>query len=127
MYKIKALRDRITELLISDPSKKSNFYLLSADKRFSASLMLFTRGENELAESTLSKSQNYLEKAINKAEEVKNLRGRFGEANDRIKLSSSKQVEELEKLVKEIKGETNQRLKEDLKRAKDIQKRAENL
>jgi len=127
LYNLKAVRDRIIEFLMSDPSKKSNFYLLQADKRLSASIMLFDRGKNVLAETTLSKSQNYLEKAIDKAEKVSNLKGRFGEANDRIKLSSAKQIEELEKLIKENKGETNQKLKGDLKRAKELQKRAEKL
>ena len=127
LYNLKALRDRIMEGLISDPTKKSGFYLLQADKRLSASLMLFDRGENVLAETTLSKSQNYLEKALVKAEEVNRLKGRFSETDDKIKLSSGKQIEELEKLIKKIKGETNQRLREDLKRAKEIQKRAEKL
>ena len=127
LYNLKALRDRIMEGLISDPTKKSGFYLLQADKRLSASLMLFDRGENVLAETTLSKSQNYLEKALVKAEEVNRLKGRFSETDDKIKLSSGKQIEELEKLTAKIKGETNQRLREDLKRAKEIQKRAEKL
>lgn len=127
LYNLKAFRDRVMEGLISDPTKKSGFYLLQADKRLSASLMLFDRGENALAETTLSKSQNYLEKALVKAEEVNRLKGRFSETDDKIKLSSGKQIEELEKLIKKIKGETNQRLREDLKRAKEIQKRAEKL
>lgn len=127
LYNLKALRDRIMESLISDPTKKSGFYLLQADKRLSASLMLFDRGKNALAETTLSKSQNYLEKALIKAEEVNRLKGRFSETDDRIKLSSAKQIEELEKLIKKIKGETNQKLRGDLERAKEIQKRAEKL
>src|SRR3989344_6584615 len=86
LYNLKALRDRIMEGLISDPTKKSGFYLLQADKRLSASLMLFDRGENALAETTLSKSQNYLEKALVKAEEVNSLKGRFSETDDKIKL-----------------------------------------
>lgn len=127
LYKVKAVRDRIMEALISDPVKKSSFYLLQADKRLAASLMLFDKREDALAETTLSKSLNYLEKSLEKAEEVGKLKGRFGEANEKIKLSSIKQVEEINTLLKKIKGETSQKLKGDLERAKQIQKRAEKL
>lgn len=127
LYNLKAVRDRVMEALISDPVRKSSFYLLQADKRFAASLMLFDKGDHKLAETTLSKSQNYLEKALQKAEEVNKLKGRFGETDEKINLSSLKQIEELKKLVKKIKGETNEKLKADLKRAEQLQKRAEKL
>lgn len=127
LYKVKAVRDRVMEALISDPVRKSSFYLLQADKRLAASLMLFDKKEDALAETTLSKSLNYLEKSLEKAEEVHKLKGRFSETDEKIKLSVLKQIEELKKLVKNIKGETNQKLKGDLKRAEELQERAEKL
>lgn len=70
-YFFKAFRDQLIGSLISDPLKKAEFNLLQADKRLNAGVYLFRKGEQELAESTISKGENYFEKAINKAEEAK--------------------------------------------------------
>ena len=48
LYSIKMLRDRIMEFFISDHVKKSNFYLLQADKRVASALMLFEKGDQNL-------------------------------------------------------------------------------
>ncbi len=39
LFFLKQIRDRVMELLISDPIKKAEFYLLQADKRLSMALM----------------------------------------------------------------------------------------
>ena len=68
LYILKAIRDRVVSLLISDTQKKAEFNLLTSDKRVSAALMLANRGKAELAVSTLSKSNNYLEESIAEVE-----------------------------------------------------------
>lgn len=71
LYKIKVLRDRIIEFLISDPIKKAEFDLLSADKRLSIGMALFDKKKHELAESTISKGENYFEDGIKNLEDAK--------------------------------------------------------
>lgn len=57
-YKIKVLRDKITEILITDPMKKIEFYLLQADKGISATAMLVDKHKVKLAQETALKAEN---------------------------------------------------------------------
>lgn len=72
LYFLKAARDKLVAFLISDSVKKAEFNLLTSDKRINAALTLSTRGKYEMAVSTLSKSNNYLEQAISSAASAKN-------------------------------------------------------
>lgn len=63
LYNLKRVRDYILERLIADPVKKSEFYILQADKRLQMGVYLAARGKNELAETTISKGEKYMEKA----------------------------------------------------------------
>ncbi|MDO8460651.1 MAG: DUF5667 domain-containing protein, partial [Nanoarchaeota archaeon] len=103
LYSLKMVRDRLLELFISDSLKKSNFYLLQADKRLGSSLMLFEKGDKKLAETTLSKGQKYLEKALDKAMEAKKSTKDVGDIFARIKNSATKQRQEIESLNKKSK------------------------
>lgn len=73
LYSLKALRDRIIVFLINDPLKKAEFLLLQADKRLNAGLYLMEKrkGREDLAESTISKGENYFEEAIGSVREAK--------------------------------------------------------
>ena len=104
LYSLKALRDKLMEIFISDPLKKSSFYLLQADKRLAAGLILYERGDIIVAETTISKGQNYLEKSINKMIEAKNSQHNVSDVFAKIKSSSAKQRQELERLSKKAKG-----------------------
>jgi len=64
LYFLKAIRDRLVDMLISDNLKKAEFTLLQADKRLSMAIALMDKGKPELAESTESKGQNYLKRTI---------------------------------------------------------------
>lgn len=127
LYTLKAIRDKIDEILISDPSKKTEFYLLQADKRLAASLVLFNMGKATLGETTLSKSQNYLEDSINEVIRAQKSQENENDILAKIKRSSEKQIIEIKMLIKQNKGETGQRLEGDLKRAQDLQNRANQI
>ncbi len=71
LYFLKAARDKLVSVLISDPEKKAEFNLLTSDKRINASYMLAEKGKDELAVTTLSKSNNYLEEAISNLASLK--------------------------------------------------------
>ena len=126
LYSIKMLRDRIMELFISDHLKKSNFYLLQADKRVSSSITLFEKGDKDLGQTTLSKAQNYLEKSLQKATVAKDSGKDFGDIFDRIKNSATKQRQEIEILSKKSK-EIEKKLKADLIRVQNFEKNVEEI
>ena len=71
LYVLKAIRDGIVKFLINDPLKKAQFSLLVAEKRMFAGKLLIEKGEDELAITTISKSNNYLEEALSAIGDVK--------------------------------------------------------
>lgn len=62
-WPIKAFRDRLWLLLTTNPSRKAELELLFADKRLAMSKTLFEKDKSEIAFSTLTKAEKYLEKA----------------------------------------------------------------
>lgn len=58
LYKLKVLRDRVSAMLISDPSKRVEFYLLQADKGILATAMLIDKNKVNLANETALKAEN---------------------------------------------------------------------
>lgn len=71
LYFLKTLRDRVIDFLVSDPLKKSELDLLLADKRLSSGIALLDKRNASLAESTISKGENYLDEAILQARSAK--------------------------------------------------------
>lgn len=121
LYKIKALRDRIIEFLISDPIKKAEFDLLSADKRLAIGLALFEKKKFELAESTISKGENYFEEGIKNLDQAKK-EGRQLDPSLIVAYDSStkKHREILEGLIKRANGDIKNKLTKTLKRVNEF-------
>lgn len=63
LWGIKALRDKVWFFITSSHSKKAELALLFADKRIGASQTLFEAKKPDIAFSTLSKGEKYLELA----------------------------------------------------------------
>lgn len=63
LWIIKALRDRVWYTITTNSDKKAELNLLFADKRLSSAKILLERGKVELAVSTLTKAEKYLQKA----------------------------------------------------------------
>ncbi len=64
LYMIKVFRDRVMEILIAEPVRKTEFYVLQADKRLGMGVQLLDKGNTALAETTFSKGETYMDKAI---------------------------------------------------------------
>ncbi|OGH15953.1 MAG: hypothetical protein A3C30_03895 [Candidatus Levybacteria bacterium RIFCSPHIGHO2_02_FULL_40_18] len=73
LHFLKALRDRIILMLMSDPVKEAEFNLLTSDKRIYAAQLLADKGKGQLSISTLSKSNNYFHNAVSSAGEAKKM------------------------------------------------------
>lgn len=127
LYTVKVFRDKVNEFFMKSPSRKSNFYLLQADKRLAASIELFENGDQKLGEETLSKSLSYLDKSVDKAEEAKKSGENVSDILGKIRTSSSKQIEEIGKLKDSAKGESEQKLMIDYQRAQEIQNRVDSF
>jgi hypothetical protein len=64
LYFLKSLRDRILNIAISNPIKKTEFYLLMADKRLAMGELLMEQGKQEIAYSTITKAEKYRAQAV---------------------------------------------------------------
>ncbi len=64
LYFLKGIRDKIIEILISDPVKKGEFYVLSSDKRLNSGYYLIQKGKQEMGVLYISKSTNYMHMAV---------------------------------------------------------------
>lgn len=99
LYNLKALRDRIIEILISDPFKKGEFFLLSSDKRFNSGAFLIIKGKDDLGVLYISKSNNYMSMAIAQSVQAGE-RGR--ESLQKMKLSIRKHEEVITQLKTKV-------------------------
>lgn len=65
LYSLKRLRDAILERVIAEPVKRAEFFILQADKRLAMGMTLMEQqGKAVLAESTISKGEKYMERAV---------------------------------------------------------------
>jgi hypothetical protein len=64
LWYLKASRDRVQYLITTDALKKADLALLYSDKRLAASLILMDAKKPDLAVSTLTKGEKYLELAL---------------------------------------------------------------
>ncbi len=125
LYVLKAMRDKIVETLISDPIKKANFDLLAADKRLNEGVSLFNKGERKyaLAETTISKGENYFEKGIAQVERAKKQGIATLDVSQRFHLASLKHREIIKSLINKSSGDIKQRLLLDDKRMEEFEKK----
>lgn len=108
LYFLKQLRDTLLDRLIVDPLRKTEFYILQADKRLSMGLMLFDKGNGTLGESVISKGEQYLNKTLMQLADVKK-NGREIPASilDRLEQSLAKHLEVVDALL--VKADEAQR------------------
>jgi hypothetical protein len=96
LHFLKAARDRIILFLISDPLKKTEFNLLTSDKRIYAADLLADRDKDDIAISTLSKSNNYFHQAVVSIQEAKKAGKNVDTVLHNLNLAVKKHLETLE-------------------------------
>ncbi|MCL5019833.1 MAG: DUF5667 domain-containing protein [Patescibacteria group bacterium] len=126
LYFMKALRDRIVSLFISDPLKKAEFNLLMADVRLNAAQYLFAKGEGKysLAETTISKGENYFYNALIMVNDAKQQGMRLNDFVPKLITAAKKHQQVIKDLKIKSPSFIRDRLTEDEKRAKDFEIRA---
>lgn len=102
LWPLKVLRDRIWIVLTRDPLKKSEIYLLLADKRLAASSALIEGGKYELGVSTLTKAEKYLESAVSQERLARGSSAETGQFLEKLALASLKHREVLEEIILKV-------------------------
>src|SRR4030042_5490299 len=99
LWFLKALRDKLWYLSTFNSSRKAELLLLFADKRLASAKILFSNNKPEIAFSTLSKAEKYLEQA--QKMEAENRKKGMNTSEFLVKLASAslKHREEIEKIL----------------------------
>lgn len=105
LYFFKALRDRVTEMLIADTLKKAQFFLLQADKRVSSAIVLQEKGKIDLAVSTAGKGTNYLVSAHALGQKAKDEGKDIAAFSKKLKAALTKHQEVLISLASKTSGD----------------------
>lgn len=99
LYKLKVLRGKIISFLITNPQKKTDFYLLQADKGIQATSMLVDKKNYSLAKETALKAEHNMTLI---PEQLRRLQEKpENELFDRLILASHKHQEVLSQIIKQ--------------------------
>lgn len=124
LYFFKVVRDNIVIFFISDPLKKSAFFLLQSDKRVAASWYLLKEGnaKDELALTTLAKSTNYLSQAVGQLPNASQSGENVNAQKDSIRNAITEHITTVNAIL-DIKSLTNKsNFAHELKRLQDLNK-----
>jgi hypothetical protein len=127
LYFLKALRDNVLNLLITEPLKKADFDLLMADKRLGGAQDLLIKDKDDLAITTLSKSGNYFYQAIQQAMIAKKQGENANDVISRLVAASLKHQQIILQMIQQADGSSKGTLGASLNRMEDFQISAEHL
>jgi hypothetical protein len=99
LYFLKALRDKLVAMFISNPVTASTFDIQESDKRIEAAFFLVTEEKKTLlAATTFSKGENYYSDALSKAMEAKTQGMNIAQVAPQLFLSNQKHLEMLDSI-----------------------------
>lgn len=126
LYFMKALRDKVVSFFISGPLKKAEFDLLMADVRLNAAQYLFVKGESKysLAETTISKGENYFYNSLIMVSEAKQQGMQVNDFVSKLIIASQKYQQVIKELESKSSNAIRDRLAGDEQRAKNFEIRA---
>lgn len=127
-YFLKVARDTIVKALINDSFKKAQFSLLTGQKRLYAGKMLIDKGNTNLANETIAKSNNYLHEALGAIEDAKKENPKSPDIRpflDQFRTVTLKHTEILDELIKRVDGNEKEKLTEERKKVHDIKNKVE--
>ena len=127
LYFLKAARDKIISIFISNPVKKAEFDLLQTDKRIAASLFLVQKNKVDLSQSTFSKGENYFEDGLNRAYDAKSQGVNVSELAKKFVIANSKHQEVLQSINIKINDNNKKKFVEEHARLIELGKKAKEL
>lgn len=128
LYFLKNFRDFLLDKLIVDPIRKSEFYLLQADKKLAMTLAFTEKGNILRAEDVLVKSGKHMEQSIAGLVNLKT-QGKVvpGYVIDRITSSLAKHEEVLGEILQKMQGKQIENFTAALRLIKTLQGEAGKL
>lgn len=99
IYKLKILRDKITEILISDPKSRAEFFLLQADKGILTTSILVDKKEIKLAKQTALRAENNYTSLTFELKKIHNIPT---ELSSRIKTAALKHQLVLNSIIEKV-------------------------
>ncbi len=121
LYFLKIARDNVVGFFKGKPIEKADFALLQADKQFSATHVLITQKNNpELAQTTLTYGQQYLEEAIVQTRAAQKEGMNIQEMAEKVQQASKKHLLAVEELKKSLNAQDQDKYKETKKRAEEL-------
>lgn len=100
LYFLKALRDRILEILIVDPLRKSEFYLLQADKRLNMAIFTENKGVTAQRIESVAMAEQFMERTVSGLVAFRNSGSQVPASTvDRLEKSLAKHAEVLENFL----------------------------
>lgn len=127
LYILRIIRDKTVSFLVSVPLKKAEFNLLQADKRLNAGVYLFNKNKILLALSTISKAENYFEKALDKIKEARKQGVDIENIRNKLINSSKKHQEVINSLKEKSPENFKANFNTQQKRAAEFQKEINSL
>jgi len=128
LYFLKSARDKILEFFISNPIKKADFDLLQSDKRVESSYLLIAQKKKVvLADSTLSKAENYFEDAISKGDLAKKQGMDTHDLVKRLSLANLKHLEVISNIEDQLKGDDRKKFALEAERVRKLGKMVKEL
>lgn len=105
LYFLKNIRDFLLDKLIVDPIRRSEFYLLQADKKLAMTIVFIEKGNASRAEEMLTKSGKHMEQSIRGLVTLKSQGKEVpGYVVDRITNALVKHEEVLTGLLQKVQG-----------------------
>ncbi len=99
LWPLKSARDKFWLVVTTNPTREAELKLLFADKRLGSAKLLADKGNPELAVSTLTKSEKYLEEAYNLEKDNKEKGYDTSEFLEKIATASLKHYEVIEYVI----------------------------
>lgn len=122
LYFLKALRDRILDVLIVDPLRKGEFYLLQADKRLSMGMAYDEKGMGEKADGSIAIAEGFMGQTVQSLMSFKNSGGEVpGSTVDRLEKSMAKHIEVITSIAAKASGSAKQELTAALAKIGELQ------
>lgn len=128
LYFLKSLRDKILEALIVDPLRKSEFYLLQADKRLNMGVSFATKGVQDKAAQMVTEAEAFMDTTMKGLAAFKNSGSQVpGSTIDRLEKALAKHIEVLENMVANAGEAEGKIISQALEKAKALQAGIEQL
>lgn len=101
-YFLKSWKESIQTFFTFGLENKAKQYLRLAEVRLAEYQKMFEKGKTEIAEKTLTKYQNQLNRALEKAEELENKGKDIEELKNQIKQTTQKHLEVLQQNIEKV-------------------------